>query len=111
MKFILLPIYAFLLSASLYGQSFSIIDSLQNELKKNIPDSAKVYILTQIDWEYRATDKQKALDYANKALALATKINFTEGIGFAYMAIGTVHTYYNEYVKAMENYQKGVAIF
>jgi two-component system NarL family sensor kinase len=111
MKFILLPIYAFLLSAGLYGQSFSIIDSLQNELKKNIPDSAKVYILTKIDWEYRATDKQKALDYANKALALATKINFTEGVGFSYMAIGNVYGYYNEYAMALENYNKALPFF
>lgn len=111
MKFFLLPIYAFLLNTSLHAQSSVVIDSLEKELQKNIPDSAKVYILTQIDWEYRVTDKQKALDYANKALTLATKINFTEGIGFSYMAIGNVHSYYRDYPVALENYQKALAVF
>ncbi len=104
-------LFAFFLSSNLFAQDWAMIDSLQNELKKDIADTAKVYILTQLDWEYRVTDKQKALEYANKALTLADKIDFTEGIGFSYMAIGNVYCYYREFPQALESYQKSLLYF
>ncbi len=104
-------LFAFFLSSNLFAQDVAMIDSLQNELKKDIADTAKVYILTQLDWEYRLTDKQKALEYANKALTLADKIDFTEGIGFSYMAIGNVYCYHHDYAQALESYHKALPIF
>lgn len=58
-----------------FGQSNSRIDSLENELSKNIHDSLRVRVLVVLADAYTFTDFQKSVQYAKDAVTLATTQN------------------------------------
>lgn len=66
------------------------IDSLEQRLTTLPEDTQKVDILNQLSYRYHRKDVQQTFAYANKALALATKLNYGKGIGFAnhYLSMG-----------------------
>lgn len=81
----------------------SVIDSLQNVLKKydafqvefgaktpTIADSVKVNLLNRIALRYCMIDVKKCSDYASQALSLAKRINYPYGVGAANAALGFV---------------------
>lgn len=61
-------------------------DSLKNELKKNHQDSVKVNMLIMLS-EARTVRNDSAYVYANEALRLALRINYTVGIAGSYRSL------------------------
>ncbi|MGZ4155805.1 MAG: tetratricopeptide repeat protein, partial [Bacteroidia bacterium] len=88
-------------------------DSLLNVLKTSIDDTNKVNVLRLLSAEYKTSDTTKALSYSQQSLALAQKLNFTKGIGNAYVRMGSVYKHLKDatrsvyfYKKALEQYEK-----
>jgi len=75
-----------------YHSLASRIDSLQNVLTtKSIPDSTRVNLYVAIAWEYK--NKSLNIDsieaYANKGIALASKIKYPIGTARCHIMLGT----------------------
>src|SRR5688572_14662600 len=51
------------------------VDSLENVLKTNLSDTARVRVLTQVSTAYQFQDFAKSLSYSQEALKLADKVN------------------------------------
>ncbi len=93
-----------LLYSPIRGQNQAKIDSLWT-LSQQQPDSNRVYTLTELSWQYRQYDRQKALDFAQQALDLAKKEGKNEQIGFCLMALGNVYSYHDNGYDALNAYK------
>ncbi len=88
----------------------SNIDSLKNELHKNIHDTIKINALNELCWNYNTTDPRMAMFYGEKALHLAIKNEDKYRAAKAYSAIGVVHYFKGEYAEALQYFRKSLAI-
>lgn len=86
------------------------IDSLKNELHKNIHDSIKINALNELCWNYNTTDPRMAMFYGKKALHLAIKKNDRYRGAKAYSGIGVVHYFKGEYAEAFQYFRKSLEI-
>ena len=104
MKFIpptLLFLFSFLFTQAQNNQR--IIDSLE----KLIPaqkDSALVATYNELTWQYRLVNRNKAIEYGNKAIELGKKINYLKGVAQAYNDLGII--YFDK-----ENYDTAIALY
>ncbi len=85
-------------------------DSLAAELKKNIPDTVKLKILTDLCWNYSASDIEKANAFAQQELELAQKINDQKYIGTAYNDLGIILIKKSKFKEALEFHKKALAV-
>lgn len=86
-------------------------DSLINTLKTAKEDTNKVNTLNDISRQYQGTgDFTEALDYAEKSLELAQKLNYSMGIGNAFSSRGGVLWYLGENEKSIENHLNAAQI-
>jgi signal transduction histidine kinase/Flp pilus assembly protein TadD len=105
-----------------FGQNNAVIDSLENILKTAKADTAKVIVLNSLSKQYKnISDFEKAMQYAEPALALAEKLNYKKGKADVYNSIGRRYLSIGNFQKAMKNffaalkiseeigYKKGVA--
>jgi serine phosphatase RsbU (regulator of sigma subunit) len=108
--FLLLAIFPFHSSAQkIFNAS---IDSLETIAKSNRMDTGRVVAMNWLSIYYRNKSSfDKALDYANKAHALSTQINFKKGTGFALNNAGIAWKKMGDYTKAMENFEKAFLIY
>lgn len=88
-------------------------DALPDTLKINTmrDDTAKVNLINKIADEFRDFDTEKGLFYANKALALAQKLNYKLGIGEAHKALGIIYYRMGIYDASLDNNLKAISIF
>jgi signal transduction histidine kinase len=77
------------------------IDSLNNELKKDLPDSSKVSLLIALSKEYQYLDYKKSKQYASDAVRLAEDKNLKKSKSRAYSNIGTLYTLGGDYSSAL----------
>ena len=77
----------FLLSGKMTGQ-ISFIDSLKAEVKKSELDTHTVSLYNTIAKYYNDHGDSTGLDYALKAIDLASKVNFSRGLAAAYGVYG-----------------------
>ena len=61
----------------------AIIDSLE-KLAAIQKDSSFVQTLNELTWQYRMVNRDKAIEYGNKAIEAGKKIKFDKGIAQAY---------------------------
>ncbi|MEJ6978831.1 tetratricopeptide repeat protein [Pedobacter sp. P351] len=89
-----LIIYTFLvlLSFSSFSQSYTLKDSL------------RVDSLNKSGYDIRLTDPERTLFLGRKALALATKTDYINGIAEAYRILGIGYSYLGKNDKAIANY-------
>ena len=82
----------------------SSIDSLQQELAKASPKSSqKVDLLNNIGYEYWIIDSKKSIEYAEKSLELAEKLEYLEGRAFAHRVLGVAYWTIGQPRVALEN--------
>ncbi len=112
MKIIQYISFCFLLFYSAVGFSQnSTIDSLSNVLKLTRNDIDRSQLLNAIADEYKATDPQLMLKYANEALVLSKKIKHTTAEGNAYLNIGNANIILGNYPMALQNFSNAQVIF
>jgi two-component system NtrC family sensor kinase len=99
-----------LLNAKAYTQHTGI-DSLLQVVAKGKNDSLKVNALISLAMTNAETSPDKALDYANRARDLATKIDFKSGEAYAYKWLGIINNNKSNFFQALVNFNKSLNIF
>jgi adenylate cyclase len=87
------------------------VDSLKKALTKAAEDTNKVNLLIDLSGKHLATDPDQALKYAEEAKALAEKLNYHSGKGWALKKIGQVHNIQSNYVEALQAWKEALAVF
>jgi len=112
----------FVFSFQILHAQTSVMDSLTHALTQNTrEDTIKVSLLTTLSFNAARQSPQKGFEYAQQALQLAEKLNYTRGIADAYKEITRYYWSQTDYNKAADyahkaikeyeriNYQKGVS--
>jgi two-component system, NarL family, sensor kinase len=100
-------VYSILLLLPLLAGAQNKNQKVLDSLEKLIPlqkDSQLVKTYNELTWQYRMVDKDKAIDYGNKAIALAQQVNYQPGIAQAYNDLGII--FYDK-----ENYDTAIALY
>jgi two-component system NarL family sensor kinase len=80
-----------------------IIDSIERIIKIQT-DSNLVKSYSELVWQYRIINREKAIDYGRKGIALGKKINFAKGLAQVYNDLGII--YYDK-----ELYDSSIALY
>lgn len=99
----LLFILAFALATSLvHAQKVELIDSLEQELKKEIPDSGKIEILLALSKAYEFVDFSKCFVYAQDAVSLAEEKDLQLEKAKSYANLAHLYTLSGDYSSALK---------
>jgi len=74
-------------------------------------DTLEIIKLNKAGYENRLIDPNQTLAYGNKALRLAQKANYLNGIAEAYRIIGIGESYHNDNESAIESYLNSLSYF
>lgn len=109
---LVLMLFLFVSVDSTYAQKRgqARIDSLLQVSVKMKDDTAKVLVLQNISFEYSKIKPAEGIIYAQKELALASKLNWKKGIANSYNSIGINYLAASEYPAALDNYFKALTI-
>lgn len=86
-----------------------IIDSLRR-LLPSVKDTTRVNVLNKLAKAHWYVNPQLTIQYAAEAITLAEKLGFQTGISSGYNNTGVGYYQQNDYVKALEWYNKALAI-
>lgn len=81
-----------------YSQS---IESLKESLEKVTEDTTRINILNRLTSSYFYTNPKEGIPYGERALKLATKLNWKKGIALAYNNLGVCQWVLTDYNKAI----------
>lgn len=109
MKLIKLTLFLICTIALKAQNNKAVIDSIE-KLIPSLKDSFLVKAYNELTWQYRLVDREKAIDYGNKAIAQGTKINFLAGIAQAYNDLGILFYDKENYDTAIHLYGKSAEI-
>lgn len=109
MKFRSIAFLFILFSSACYAQNAA--DSLKKAITAAPDDTNKVNALIDLSKSSLESDVDAALNYANQAKALAEKLNFPAGKGWALKKIGQVYNLKSDYVNALEAWKEALRIF
>lgn len=90
--------------------SQSETDSLENVVKAGAQDTGTVNALNLLCKKNWSSEQEKALEYGNRALALAQKIKYKKGAAQALNNMGVVYYNFSDYNKAMNYHFKSLEI-
>ena len=76
-------------SFSFYAQNIQISD-LQKSLKTADSDTTKANLMNQLSYQFQSIDPNKAMEYANAALAISENANFKSGSAYSYINIANI---------------------
>lgn len=85
----------------------TLVDSLKRELQ-HAEGTARVDVLNQLTYEYIGTDNKQALALNEEAFALANRLNYTKGIGKAYIYRGVYEYLSGENPLGIDYLKKGL---
>ena len=92
----------FFISLTVYGRGFDDVSA---------NDTTAVINLNKVAFANRLIDPEQTVTDATKALTLAKKLNYYNGIGEAYRVLGIGRYYLDQPEKSFENYLIGVTYF
>lgn len=88
-----------------------VIDSLTLELKKHkTPNEDRLNILNELGYYYSATDADKGLEITDDAIDLATALDRTDKLAYAYRNKGNIYSVKAQYLLAHINMDKAIDI-
>jgi two-component system, NarL family, sensor kinase len=96
----------FLISNSVYSQ----IETLEKALKESQTDTARLQILTDLNWEYLSVDLEKAKKVAEEELTLAETVQSERFIAQAYNDLALVEIKNNRFKEGLALNQKALEI-
>jgi signal transduction histidine kinase/tetratricopeptide (TPR) repeat protein len=108
MKRICFPILLFCVLV-VKAQTNKTIDSLEKVVRKQ-EDTTLIKTYNELTWHYRTVDQNKAIDYANKAIALSLRYKFDKGIAQAYNDLGIIYYDKQNFDTAIVLYNKAFEI-
>jgi serine phosphatase RsbU (regulator of sigma subunit) len=87
------------------------IDSLQEFIRSETSDTARIAAMIKLSVEYTEYDRSKAFESANRALSESEKINYQKGTGLAHNCLGDLYWFSGDYTKSSDHYFKALAIY
>lgn len=108
-RFILIFLLSFC-ALSGFGQSH-YVDSLENLLKKPIPDTVKVWALNELSREQVFGSPEESFHFAKEALDLATKIDYKRGQAYSYRVLASISGTNDRYLTYSDYLQKAIKLF
>lgn len=92
-----------------HAQNTRIIDSFERiAAEQKDTDLIKTY--NELTWQYRNVNRDKAIEYGNKALELGLKSGFDKGVAQAYNDMGIIYYDQENYDRALDFYNKAFEI-
>jgi two-component system NarL family sensor kinase len=98
-----------LFACGLGAQTNKVIDSIEKMLSLQ-KDTTLVKSYNELTWQYRNIDKDKGIEYGNKAIALGTTTGFKKGIAQAYNDMGILYYDKQDFATAISLYNKAYLI-
>ena len=110
LSFLLLGLFfSLVINAQKQGQA--LVDSLLQELPKVKADTVAIKLYNRISDLYIDIDQEKAMQYADSALAKSKNINWKRGIGGSMLATGNVYNFNGNPDKAIAYLKEATVIF
>lgn len=104
-KLILLGLFWIIIVPFVAAKSLDL-DSLKQEVDKNLPDSVKINILIRLGWKYSDSNLELSMNYGKKAIYLCLKNSMNKRISEAYNLVGLSYYYKSEYNIALQYFKK-----
>lgn len=115
MKFPPLSIKACFLLLFMFKALFAqtqTVQKLQYSISRSeLTEKERINTLYTLSRELTYVDNIKSLEYAEKALTLATDINDIDGIAYSYRILSSIYALNDNYFMGMEYIQKAIDIF
>lgn len=102
--------YIFLAYSVSSNSQNGTIDSLQSSLKTAKEDTNKVKLLTAICQQYGNLEYNERLTYAEKALQLASTLNYKKGVLGAELVLGAISNDKGKYDEALAHFNKALSV-
>ena len=99
----------FIITPNLSSQD-TFVDSLILVSSTADQDTHQVVLLTDIAWELKFSDYERAKSYTEEALMLATKLDYKKGEGLAHNFRGVIEDIHGNSQAALEYFQKALDI-
>lgn len=97
-------------SSNLFAQKLTT-DSLYIELQKAKEDTNKITILIDLSIELQHSYPDSAINYAEKGLSLAKKLNYKKGEADLFNNLGNINWNLGYYDRAISSYQTAIEIY
>ncbi|MBS1535954.1 MAG: tetratricopeptide repeat-containing sensor histidine kinase [Bacteroidetes bacterium] len=107
-KLFIFWLWFFICSVHAQKEGQALIDSLQAALPKMNDDTLKVNALRQLSFAYHNINPEQGIVYGQKTLALAKKINWSDGVANAYKNIGLNYSTLSDFPSALNYYALGL---
>ncbi|WP_041951937.1 tetratricopeptide repeat-containing sensor histidine kinase, partial [Spirosoma spitsbergense] len=88
----------------------ALLDSLLAELPRSKPDTNRVNLLNDIGNEYRNSNLNEGVNYANQSLVLARRLTWKKGMAASYTRLGNSYTIKSDYPQALSYFLSGLKI-
>jgi len=112
MKYLLLTIFfATFVVHTVFAQQLSETDSIQQLIVRASHDTVKVLEMNKLAMKLYRSEADSALRVCEKALQLAKKIRFTNGIARSYKSLGICYYVQSNYEKSLDNYLKSIEMY
>lgn len=98
------------LSLFLSAQNPQVISKLKDEIANTKDDTTRVKRLVNLSNNLSNSDFKNAIQYANEALDLASKVNYIKGKAKAYNSLADAYWFHSDYEKAQQYYFKAYRI-
>ena len=96
---------------NIFGQNTKSLEVLKLQLVQAANDTTKVNTLLDIATELFRTQPDSSMVYSNKAIILATEIDFKKGLAYAYKNMGLGHYVKGEFSDVLVYWKKSLGIF
>ncbi len=87
------------------------IDSLQNTIKSASEDTIKLAAFISLSDQFKDSNSDRAIEYAQQALALAIKLDNQKSVGRIHNKLGDLYWYKGDYGSSSEHYFEAITIF
>ncbi len=91
-----------------FAQNQVPVDKMLRSLESMKEDSLKVNQLNKIALSYSDSDSTKAFFYNKKALSLAKKLQWKDGVAKSHFYLGTIYNVYLDYDKALISFHQSL---
>lgn len=99
-----------LISSSLHAQ-YTLLDSLKNELNTTRNDSIKMYLLTELCYQYINIDSAEAKVYLDRMLKNAETTKYTFEKAEALRIAANYYSAFTDYERALDYYKKAEQVY
>lgn len=111
LRFLAVLLFFYLFLNNAHTQQSKLDSLLRTEREYAKEDTGKFKLLNDIAYYFQFTEPIKGVAYAEKALVLSTKLNYSQGIAEAYYSMGSNYYRSSQISKALESFQKASKIF